>query len=152
MASNSRFYIATHVCVLLATFPDARFTSESIADSVGTSPVVIRRTMARMRAAGLIASRPGAGGGFALSRPAWRISLADVYQAMEEHAVLEPHGQTPNQRCIVGGNIHAVMRDVSNQVEDMVAATLRGVTVADLVDRIRDRTRYSGKTVHASRT
>ena len=51
---NSRFSTAVHILTLLASMPGERLTSEFIAASVGTNPVVIRRQLASLREAGLV--------------------------------------------------------------------------------------------------
>jgi Rrf2 family protein len=78
MKSSNRLSVALHVLAHLAEQPDATMTSEELARCVRTNPVVIRRTLAGLREAGLVSSTPGPGGGWALARHAARISIADV--------------------------------------------------------------------------
>ena len=67
---NSRFAVAIHTLLMLATKADGPISSDYIAGSVGTNPVLIRRLMGDLRNAGLVDSRAGATGGFVLARPA----------------------------------------------------------------------------------
>lgn len=59
MPHSTRFSVALHV---LAHLVDAREpqTSEQLAACVGTNPVVVRRTLAGLREAGLVARVRGA--------------------------------------------------------------------------------------------
>jgi Rrf2 family protein len=50
----------------------------------------VRRIVARLRAAGLLETTRGMGGGIRLSRPASEISMLDVVQAMEGPIALNP--------------------------------------------------------------
>ncbi|OQC68483.1 MAG: putative HTH-type transcriptional regulator YwnA [Verrucomicrobia bacterium ADurb.Bin006] len=54
---NSRFTVAIHVLCLLAHSQGQALTSEYIAGSVNTNPVVIRRLLAALRRAGLVRLR-----------------------------------------------------------------------------------------------
>jgi DNA-binding IscR family transcriptional regulator len=69
--SNSRFAVATHVLTSLALAaeddPGARLTSDELAASINTSPVVVRRIIGRLQAAGLVVAQTGRGGGAALA-------------------------------------------------------------------------------------
>ena len=67
MAANCRFAFAVHVLAALAWRARRGFecgiTSEDLAGSVNTNPVVIRRLLGPLRAAGLIETVKGCGGG-----------------------------------------------------------------------------------------
>ena len=56
---NSRFAVAIHILALVAAGPREQVTSEFIAGSVNTNPVVIRRISGMLRKAGLIESKVG---------------------------------------------------------------------------------------------
>jgi len=58
--------------------------SDEIARGVSTDPVVIRRILQRLGRAKLVEGAPGKTGGTRLARPPARITLLDIYQAMEE--------------------------------------------------------------------
>jgi hypothetical protein len=62
MKISSRFSIAVHILSLLAISPSAHGTSEWIAGSVGTNPVIIRRVLGQLKKAGLVTVRAGIGG------------------------------------------------------------------------------------------
>ncbi len=137
MAANSRFYIAVHILILLAMYSeDHLITSENIAQSVGTNPVIIRRIMGMLRRARLVAARTGAGGGFELAKSPKEVPLSVVYRVVENRAVLEPHAQ-PSQCCLVGRHIHEAMKGVADSIESSIDDTLRDITLADMVGKIQ---------------
>src|ERR1700753_2864809 len=83
---NSRFFTALHILTRLAATPDERVTSEFLASSIGTNPVVIRRQLALLREAGLVQSKGAKGGGWLLSRKPSAIRLSEIREAPGEEA------------------------------------------------------------------
>ena len=84
MQISSRFSVAVHVLSLLA-LPEqdgVLLTSERMAGSVNTNPVVIRRILGQLKKAGLVEVRPASGGTFLTRQPA-AITLLEVYRAVE---------------------------------------------------------------------
>jgi DNA-binding IscR family transcriptional regulator len=98
---NSRFSIAVHILTLLASMPGARVTSELIAGSVGTNPVVIRRQLALLRAAKLVESKGARGGSWVLARKSEAIKLSQVRAALGEEAGFRMHRNEPSRNCAV---------------------------------------------------
>ncbi|MEM9707256.1 MAG: Rrf2 family transcriptional regulator [Pseudomonadota bacterium] len=87
MKRNSRLYLALHTLSHMAVEPDRMRTSADIAEHAGTNPVVVRRVLGQLRKADLLKSEKGHAGGWRLARPAEKISLADVYIALDERMV-----------------------------------------------------------------
>ena len=137
MASSSRFAVAVHVLALLARAGDEPVKSDSVAASVNTNPVVIRRILCALGRARLIASQTGAAGGSRLARAAERITLRDVYRAVEGGDTFLLHRQPPSRRCVVGANIGAVLGGVLRETNAAVEQALARTTIADIVARIR---------------
>jgi Rrf2 family protein len=85
MLSSSRFIVAIHALSVLARHANkGPVCSSTIATSVDTNPVVIRRLMAELEKAKLVRATAGRCGGFELERNADGITLADIYQAVED--------------------------------------------------------------------
>ena len=134
MNTSSRFAVATHMLTLLAQNREATapVTSEYIAGSVNTNPVVIRRVLGALRAARLVASQGGNGGGWRLMRDPETITLRDVYRAVEDETLFPLHHRPPNPSCPVGRHIqHALTQHftaATQAMEDELART----TIADV--------------------
>ena len=138
MAANSRFAVAVHALTLIAWHEDARHSSREIAGSVATNPVVIRRLLSELARAGIVDSTHGAKGGFRLARPAAKISLYDVYQAVEGGGffALPEKG---NDKCPVSCQMKGFLGGVFSRVESKVAPELKRTTLADVVRRLPSR-------------
>ena len=139
MSHSTRFSVALHV---LAHLVDAREpqTSERLAACVGTNPVVVRRTLAGLREAGLVTSSRGTGGGWLLARPAADVTLRDVYAALGERLLLAvsvagpgaPGGTCRIQRAVAG-----TLDEFLDDAEALLAARLGQITLASLAARVR---------------
>ncbi|MGP4004042.1 Rrf2 family transcriptional regulator [Streptomyces sp. 8N706] len=137
MSASSRMTVATHALTWMALVcpqrSDGIVTSDQIAASVNTNPVVIRRTLGSLRDAGLVVSRRGQGAGWRLARAPESITLRDVYLAVEPDPLIAPHPATPNQECPVGRGIPPVLREAYRRAEESMKSELAAVTVADVL-------------------
>ncbi len=131
--TSSRFAVATHILTLLALKGAEPLTSEVIAESVNTNPVVIRRTMAGLREAHLVVSQPGAGGGWRLVGAPEAITLAAVFHAVESEDLLALPTKSPNASCPVGRTICQTLGGVFHDAEAAMTARLACVTIADVL-------------------
>lgn len=68
MSISSRFAVGIHILTLIGMNKDGVSTSEFLAGSVNTNPVVIRKIMGMMKKAGLVKLRPGVAGAQSLPR------------------------------------------------------------------------------------
>ena len=138
MTRSSRFATAVHILTLLAVEDEAR-TSEYVAGSVNTNPVVIRRLLRMLAEAGLVSSSPGSAGGSRLARSASKITLLDAYAAVESGGLFGEHSQQPNPKCPVGRNIVELLAPRMEAAEKAAAASLKKTTIADLIAEVKRR-------------
>jgi len=134
MKISSRFSIAVHVLALLAVTPSAHNTSEWIAGSVGTNPVIIRRILGQLKKAGFVTVKAGSGGAH-LARGLDEITLLDVYRAVdvvEEGKLFNIH-EEPNPQCEVGANVQAVLQLLLGRAQKAMEAVLSDITIEELV-------------------
>jgi Rrf2 family protein len=133
MFANSHFALATHVLTVLAVHRDqGPLTSAQIARSINTNPAFLRTLLGRLRKAGLIEIALGKGGGARLAKAASRVTLADVYRAVERRPAAQLHRCAPDKRCVVGRNILPLLDDVVRDVESAALRRLGATSVADL--------------------
>lgn len=129
---NSRFAVAIHTLLMLATSKGGPTSSDYIAGSVGTNPVLIRRLMGDLRNAGLVDSRAGATGGFVLARPAERIGLDEIYQAVEAEALFARHAKA-NPKCPIGRAVGPLLDRVLGEAEAAMVLNLKRTSLGDLI-------------------
>ena len=82
MAQNGRFGLSVRVLALLALTPDTMQTSAALAETLHTSPVMVRRIFSALHQAGFLVQRKGPQGGAKLKTSAKAIGLGDVYAAV----------------------------------------------------------------------
>ncbi|KZE55604.1 Rrf2 family transcriptional regulator [Brevibacillus parabrevis] len=140
MKISSRFSIAVHILSLLSIDANSHHTSEWIAGSVNTNPVIIRRVLGQLKKAGLVNVRAGAGGA-SLARELASITLLDIYRAVEvvEEGQLFHIHDHPNPACPVGANIQFVLELILLRAEHAMEAILQSVTMQELVSDLREK-------------
>ena len=114
-----------------------RVTSSYLAASVNTNPVIIRRLLLTLQKARLVDTSKGAGSGSRLDRSPARISLAEVYNAVEEEDAFTMPRREPNKRCPVGQCIQDELERVFSSAENAMIEQLGRKTVADIVNSVR---------------
>lgn len=136
MAANSRLTIATHVLAWLALAHrrgQEVLTSDQVAASVNTNPVIIRRSLGDLRRAGLVEVQRGAGAGWSLARAPEEITLLQVYDAVGAEPPFGLHHTEPNLECPVGRGIRPALRDVYSRVERVMRTELADASIADVL-------------------
>jgi len=136
MNISTRYTVALHILTLMATDKDTPMTSEFIAGSVNTNPVVIRRLLGRLADHGFVKSHPGPKGGWLLRKSPDSLRLSEVRMAMEEGSPFTMHSHAPNPACPVGKNIQRVLGKVFAEAEQAMNDDLAKWTIASLLERI----------------
>ncbi|MGX8705815.1 MAG: Rrf2 family transcriptional regulator [bacterium] len=134
MRISSRFTVALHIFTCVDVFKDERkVTSEFLAGSINTNPVIIRNILSQLRNARLITVARGTGG-ITVNRPLNEISFFDVYQAIEpvEGGDLFRFHEAPNPACPVGRNIHELLDDKLKAIQNAMEDEMQKYTLADL--------------------
>ena len=137
MQFSFRLPVATHILLCIERFKDEyKTTSTFLASSVNVNPVIIRKTLGQLKAAGLVEVAVGVGGA-KLTKSPEDITLWDVFQAVEEDEDLFHFQENPNPACPVGRNIHGVLGDRLEEVRQHMLADFKKVTLADLLESIK---------------
>lgn len=141
MGANTRFPVAVHILVFAAIYP-GQCSSERVAESANTNPVVIRRLNGQLKNAGLLRIRNGTAG-TELARPPGEITLRDVFLAVQvrENARLFDTHQQPNPGCPVGGNILDAIRGPLDAAQEAMEQALGRYTIAGLAGEIQRKIR-----------
>ncbi|KOP70956.1 Rrf2 family transcriptional regulator [Cytobacillus solani] len=140
MSISSRFSVGIHILSLLEINKDGVNTSEFIAGSVNTNPVVIRKIMGMLKNAGLVKVRPGVAGA-ELGKDISEITMLDVYKAVnvvQEKELFGVHAN-PNPSCPVGKNIQETISPIFSAAQLSMEKALDNVTIMDVVKEIIEK-------------
>ncbi len=132
---NQQFTFAVHILTVLA-FAGGVVDSYTLAASVNTNPVVVRRLLLALRRARLIQTYAGKHGGAKLLKPPGRISLLDVYQAVQPRSIIAVNERKVARHCPVSCNMKRVMSSVAQGTDQVVKKHLRQITLQKVVRQI----------------
>ena len=141
MQISSRFTLAIHIFACIDTFGNEnKVTSDLLAGSTNVNPVIIRKILGQLKAAGLIEVARGTGGA-TVAKPLNQITFLDIYRAVEcvENGDLFHFHENPNADCPVGRNIHHILDDKLMRVQQAMENELASITLEDLK---RDTEKY----------
>lgn len=131
MQANKNFSIAIQICVFMDFKGAERYSSQELAEeSLATNPVVVRRQLARLKEAGIVASQNGPNGGFYLTRDTTELNLWELYEATREGDFF--NRPKPNPNCVVSSNLKYLVDDTFYEAEMAMKPALSSVTIKDL--------------------
>ena len=136
---NQQFTFAVHILTALAFSPEEVIGSETLAASVNTNPVVVRRLLLALRRARLIETLTGRHGGARLRKKPNRISLVEIYDAVESRPLIPINERKALKQCHVSCNMKSIMSCVAESTEEAVRKHLRTITLAQLVRKVHSR-------------
>lgn len=131
---NVRFATAIHILTLLAYMEEEVLSSEFIAGSINVNPVLVRKELINLRNHGMVQSKEGKGGGAMLAKPAKKILLADIYNAVRQEPLLG-RSNKPNPECPIGRKINKQIENVYDKAERALIDQLAKTTIADFVKK-----------------
>jgi DNA-binding IscR family transcriptional regulator len=137
MSISSRFAVGIHILTLLEVNTSETNTSEYMAGSVNTNPVVIRKITGMLKKAGLVTIQPGVAGA-KLAKDIRDITLLDVYRAVnvvQEDKLFSIH-EAPNPDCTVGRNIQDAIEPLFLSAQRALEKELENMTIRDVVSGI----------------
>ena len=111
--------------------------SRTIAASVNTNPVVVRRLLIALRRAGLVRTVSGKSGGSTLARSPRQVSLLDIFHAVQSPQFIAVNDRNVLRKCPVSCCMKEIMVDVSQRAERALRQQLRGVTLDQVIRKIR---------------
>jgi Rrf2 family protein len=141
---NTRFAVATYALTFMSLAQDRLVTSDELARSIDTHPALVRRMLSMLRAAGLVETQLGPGGGARLARPPERISLLEVYDAIGIAEDLFSVGRmNPNPQCKMNASIQATLQCTLAKPQAALRASLGRVTIRSLLSEAAGRVKQA---------
>ncbi|MBQ9154270.1 MAG: Rrf2 family transcriptional regulator [Solobacterium sp.] len=139
MQYSSRLTIGTHIMMCILQFQETeKVTSDFLAASVNTNPVIIRNILGKLKKAGLVSVEAGIGGA-SLAKDPSQISLLDIFRAVETEEDLFRFHENPNPLGPVGGNIFPIVHAHLAEAQQAMEEKLGGITLKNLMDELQER-------------
>ena len=127
---------AVHIMTFVAYAGEDGTTSEEIAKSLQTNPVVVRKLLKLLEREGLVSLRQGRSGGVGLRRPASAITLDQIYRAVEsEHSVFAMRSQV-HEGCAVACTMKRTLGPIFDAANEAVEQALSKTRLSTLVRRV----------------
>ena len=137
MQISSRFTIALHILTCIEEFKnDYKITSDFLSSSINVNPVVIRRILQKLKAAGIITVARGNVGSMEINKDLKDITFYDVYKAVDcvdDEGLFHFH-ENPNPLCPVGRNIHNVLDKRLDAIQQAMENEMKKSTLADVIN------------------
>jgi DNA-binding IscR family transcriptional regulator len=138
MRRDSRLSGVLHVLLHMAERSEPA-TSETLAKSMDTNPVVIRRIMAGLRDQGLVQSEKGHGGGWTLRCDLTKVTLRDIYAALGSPTLFAIGNRTEAPGCLVEQAVNSALDQAIREAESLLLSRLDEVTLSMLSGDVRKR-------------
>lgn len=135
---NSDFSIAVHALVFL-NHKAVALTSDELAENICTNAARVRKALAPLKRAGMLATKEGAGGGYMFVGRADEITLRDVADALDTRFVEAGwKSGDADMECLVASGMASVMDGICADLDSVCKERLSRTTIADI-----DRTIFS---------
>ena len=138
MKYSTKLSDTIHLLVFLYLAEGDRITSAKIAESVKTNPAYIRQLMSALKKGGLITSDRGQANA-ALTRTVDRITMLDIYRAVEGEKPLLHLDIHTNPECGVGIYIQLSLQDYFDRIQETAEKEMKKITLQDILDRYQDK-------------
>ncbi len=137
---TSEFAVAVHGLVYL----DQRkitTSSEELASNVCTNPARVRKVMAKLKKAGIIATKEGLEGGYHLIGDPDTISLKQISDALDVAFVSSSwKSGDENNPCMVASGMAGVMDEIYGELNELCRERMERITIKDIHEKlIRNR-------------
>ena len=110
----------------------APVTSEKLAQTMETNPVVVRRIFGGLRDAGFVTSEKGHGGGWRFACDPDKVTLAQIYRAVGSPSILAMANRTESPGCLIEQSVNSALDAAMNEAEAVVRAQLEKITLGEL--------------------
>lgn len=129
--------MAVHVLTVLAYKEGDRVSSASLAGSINTNPVIVRRLLLALQRAKLVDTCKGAGSGSRLNYSPKRINMAQIYRAVEAVEAFTAPSRKPNADCPVGHCMREELEKIFVSAQNALEKDLEKTSLADVIVAVK---------------
>ena len=144
MRNDTRLSRMLHVLIHMARHEQPA-TSDTLAQMLGTNPVVIRRTMALLKEQGYVRSEKGHRGGWTLAKPLADMTLLDIHVALGSASLFAIGLSTDHPECLVEQAVNAALTDAFDAAQALLIERLGSVTLEQLAEDFEARFQGLGR-------
>lgn len=134
MTKSTQLVTAAHIASIVGAAHPLQVNTDKIAEAVNTHPSRVRRLVSKLVKAGLLKSNRGSCGGIHLAKEADAITLADIYDAVQEQPVLSlgihDNCCEPEGRC----NLNETFENLYGNVEASIRTQLSQIPLAKVLN------------------
>ena len=134
---NNRFSVGVHIMTALGDHHGEPVTSVHLTASVRAHESQVRGVLSKLVKAGLVVTSRGRNGFSSLSRPANKISLLEIYKAVEAPAVFSIHTYPKEKACRTSCTHKEAMAEVLEDTQQAFEARLGMRLLSELVEKSR---------------
>jgi Rrf2 family protein len=136
MAINTQFPIAVHLMTALGCNSGDGTPSSLLAASVNTSPSFVRRVLAKLSKAGLVKTATGKAGACWIAKDARKISLLDIYKAVDAPKAFSIHSYREQKTCPVSCKIKPALEKALAKTQKAMETSLDSISLVEIVNDI----------------
>lgn len=140
MKRDSRLSSVLHALLHMAE-QGGPVTSDTLARCLGTNPVVVRRTMAFLREAGIVTSDRGHAGGWRIQADLASVTLRQLHGALGEPTLFAIGNRNETPQCLVEQSVNAALEGTFAEAEELLLHRFSEITLADLAADFAHRQR-----------
>ncbi|WP_163654738.1 Rrf2 family transcriptional regulator [Listeria sp. PSOL-1] len=135
MKYSVRFSDAIHILSYIEIFQGTDLSSETIARSVRTNPVTVRKIMGDLKKSQLIHTSNGKANPM-LSKSATEISLYDIYKSVEKDTSIFHTDKNTAPNCLVGRNIQKVLEEKYDDLQQILEEKMKAIFLAEIIEGV----------------
>ena len=133
---TSEFAIAVHALVYL-NHKGETVSSEALAENICTNPARVRKVMAKLKKAGLVATQEGVDGGYHFIKAPAEVTLRRIDEAVDVRLVSACWKPGDREKaCLVASGMGDIMDDIYSDLDELCRRRLGEITIADIDRKI----------------
>lgn len=136
---TGEFAVAVHTLVYL-NHRKLTLSSEALAENVCTNPARVRKVMAKLKKAGLIATREGNEGGYLFLGDPAKLNLRQILEAVGTPVVSSPWKPGSKEMdCLVASGMADILDGIYGDLDLLCREKLESITIQDIEEKIFGR-------------
>lgn len=133
---TSEFAVAVHGLAYLNQRKTTT-SSEELAANVCTNPARVRKVMAKLKKAGMIATKEGLEGGYLFIKDPSSVNLKQVCDALEVTFVSSSwKSGNQNMPCMVSSGMSGVMDEIYDDLNELCRIRMEEITIRDIQEKL----------------